>query len=70
MLWSYGVIVHQKGVTPTDSIVTAATAGQSFDQLFLAIDRADFRPWTLSHAYVDYAILHCDRPLTIFSGTS
>ena len=29
--------INQGGVTPIDSIVTAATVGQSFDRLFLAV---------------------------------
>jgi len=28
---------HQGGVTPIDSIVTAATVGQNFDRLFSAV---------------------------------
>ena len=30
---------HQGGVTPIDTVVTAATAGQSFDRCFWSFDR-------------------------------
>jgi len=39
-------------VTPTGSIVTAATTGQNFDQLFfgiLTVDHADFRALTIDY---------------------